>query len=49
MTILKKMLKDFNIPIWNGLPIGHGSRNIPLPVGAPASIDAEQTVLSVHL
>jgi muramoyltetrapeptide carboxypeptidase len=49
MTIVKKMLKDFTVPIWNGLPVGHGSRNIPLPVGAPASIDAEQNVLSVHL
>ncbi|MCJ7833442.1 MAG: LD-carboxypeptidase, partial [Deltaproteobacteria bacterium] len=49
MTKIKEMLKDSNVPIWTGLPIGHGSRNIPLPVGATASIDAEQACLSVEL
>lgn len=49
LKTLKECIGEIKVPIWTGLPIGHGSRNIPLPVGAPASIDAEQGFLSVHL
>ncbi len=49
LSLLKEILNDLNIPIWAGLPIGHGSRNIPLPVGAPAFLDAEKALLSVDL
>ena len=49
LSLLKEILSDSNIPIWAGLPIGHGSRNIPLPVGAPAFLDAEKALLSVEL
>ena len=49
LSLLKEILNDSNIPIWGGLPLGHGSRNIPLPVGAPAFLDAEKALLSVDL
>ena len=49
LSLLKEILNDLNIPIWAGLPIGHGSRNTPLPVGAPAFLDAEKALLSVDL
>jgi muramoyltetrapeptide carboxypeptidase len=49
LNLLKEILNDSNIPIWAGLPVGHGSRNIPLPVGAPAFLDAEKALLSVEL
>jgi muramoyltetrapeptide carboxypeptidase len=45
----KGWLGELNVPVWTGLPIGHGSLNIPLPVGAPACIDAEKGLLSVNL
>jgi muramoyltetrapeptide carboxypeptidase len=47
--IIKKMVEDLDIPIWSGLPIGHGSRNFPLPIGAPASINAQEAELLIHL
>ncbi len=49
MGLIKEILIDSNIPVWTGLPIGHGSRNIPLPIGAPAFLDAEKALLSVEL
>jgi muramoyltetrapeptide carboxypeptidase len=45
----KSWLGDLNVPVWTGLPIGHGSQNFPLPVGAPAFLDAEKGLLSVNL
>ncbi|MFH0786403.1 MAG: LD-carboxypeptidase [Pseudomonadota bacterium] len=49
LRAIKKMLGDLDIPVWTGLPIGHGSRNIPLPVGAPAFLDGEKGLLSIEL
>jgi muramoyltetrapeptide carboxypeptidase len=49
LELFKEILGKDNVPVWTGLPVGHGSRNIPLPVGAPAFIDAEKGLLSVEL
>ncbi len=49
LSLIKKMIGNANIPVWAGLPVGHGSRNIPLPVGAPAFIDAGRGLLTVDL
>jgi muramoyltetrapeptide carboxypeptidase len=49
LSLVKEIISDLNIPVWTGLPIGHGSRNIPLPIGAPAFIDAERGLLSIDL
>jgi muramoyltetrapeptide carboxypeptidase len=45
----KTWLGELDVPVWTGLPIGHGHQNIPLPVGAPAFLDAEKGLLSVNL
>jgi len=49
LTMAKEILKDSHIPVWTGLPIGHGSRNIPLPIGAPAFLDGNKGLLSIEL
>jgi muramoyltetrapeptide carboxypeptidase len=49
VNLINEIIGGLNIPVWTGLPIGHGPRNIPLPIGAPASIDAEKGVLTVGL
>jgi muramoyltetrapeptide carboxypeptidase len=49
LGLFKEIFRDTNVPVWTGLPVGHGSRNIPLPIGAPAIIDAERGFLSVDL
>lgn len=49
MDAVKNILRDLNVPVWTGLPIGHGSWNFPLPIGAPAALDAEKGLLSIHL
>jgi len=45
----KRWLGGLDVPVWTGLPIGHGRRNFSLPVGAPAYLDAEKGLLSVAL
>jgi muramoyltetrapeptide carboxypeptidase len=46
---IKNMLGDLEIPVWTGMPIGHGSNNIPLPIGAPAFLDGQKGRLSVEI
>jgi muramoyltetrapeptide carboxypeptidase len=48
-NLFKFWLGDLNVPVWTGLPIGHGPQNIPLPVGAPAFLDSEKDLLSISL
>jgi muramoyltetrapeptide carboxypeptidase LdcA involved in peptidoglycan recycling len=31
-----------------GLPVGHGSRNLTLPLGLAATLDAEAGLLTYH-
>ena len=45
----KTWLADLEVPVWTGLPIGHGFQNFTLPVGAPAYLDATKGLLSVNL
>jgi muramoyltetrapeptide carboxypeptidase len=40
-------LGDLGVPILAGLPVGHGARNQPLPLGVPALLDASQATLIV--
>ncbi len=49
LSTIKNILGTLNIPVWTGLPIGHGTRNIPIPIGAPAFIDGEKALLSVEI
>ncbi|MGM0556377.1 MAG: S66 peptidase family protein [Myxococcota bacterium] len=39
---------EFGCPVVSGLPVGHASRNIALPVGARATLDATEGVLYVE-
>jgi muramoyltetrapeptide carboxypeptidase len=49
VRVIKKMLGELPIPVWTGLPVGHGSRNIPLPIGAPAFLDGQKGRLIVNI
>jgi muramoyltetrapeptide carboxypeptidase len=49
LGLFKEILGNSNVPVWTGLPVGHGSRNVPLPVGVPASIEAGNGLLSLGL
>jgi muramoyltetrapeptide carboxypeptidase len=49
MNRIKEILGDMNIPVWTGLPVGHGTQNIPLPIGAPAFLDGKKGLLVVDL
>ena len=37
-----------SFPILSGAPVGHGRRNLPLPLGLPATLDAGAGTLSYH-
>jgi muramoyltetrapeptide carboxypeptidase len=39
---------EFDCPVVSGLPVGHASRNIALPIGANATLDATEGVLYVE-
>lgn len=40
LEVLKERLAGLGVPILAGLPIGHGSRNAPVVLGAPYRLDA---------
>lgn len=46
--VLRDRLGDLGIPIVSGLPFGHSSPNAALPVGAIATLDAEQGILEIR-
>jgi muramoyltetrapeptide carboxypeptidase len=41
-------LGDLGVPIVAGVPVGHGARNQPLPLGVPALLDGSQAALIVN-
>jgi muramoyltetrapeptide carboxypeptidase len=41
-------LGDLGVPILAGLPVGHGARNQPLPLGVPALLDGSRAALIVN-
>jgi len=43
--VFRETFAGLNIPIWQGLPFGHGRQNWTLPVGAPVELDGEQGIL----
>jgi muramoyltetrapeptide carboxypeptidase len=45
--LLLEKLIDLGIPVAAGLPVGHGSRNLPLPIGLKAELDTHLMTLSV--
>jgi muramoyltetrapeptide carboxypeptidase len=39
--LFRENFNGLNIPIWKGLPIGHGRDNLTLPIGAPVELDGD--------
>jgi muramoyltetrapeptide carboxypeptidase len=44
--LLTDILSDFDIPVVTGLPVGHGLKNLALPLGAMAVLDTGRNILS---
>lgn len=44
---LELLASDFDCPVVAGAPVGHGSPNLALPMGAPAELDADQGRLTL--
>ncbi|WP_203700901.1 S66 peptidase family protein [Asanoa iriomotensis] len=47
-AMLLDRLGDLGIPVLDGLPIGHGPGQLSVPVGALATLDATEGILSVE-
>jgi muramoyltetrapeptide carboxypeptidase len=45
--VLHERLGDLGIPILGGLPIGHGHRQLTVPLGVPATLDVAAGTLTV--
>lgn len=41
------MVSELNIPVVSGLPVGHGTQNVTLPLGLQATLDTEQMIISI--
>lgn len=48
MDVLHDLLDDLGIPILGGLPLGHITDPVPVPLGVPATIDADAGQLTVE-
>lgn len=46
--VLMERLHGLGVPILGGLPIGHGTPNVAVPLGSPAFIDVNAGVLTVQ-
>jgi len=45
--LLVDTFSGLNIPLFSGLPVGHGLVNLPLPIGLEATLDTDTTTLSI--
>lgn len=41
-----ELTADTNLPVWGDFPVGHGRRNLTVPLGAPCTMDCDEGVLS---
>jgi len=48
LDLLMEHLDSSGIPVIEGLPVGHGERNQPLPIGIRATLDTDRMRLSYH-
>ena len=46
--LIQERLAAISLPILSGAPIGHEQRNLTLPVGLPATLDARAGTLTYH-
>jgi muramoyltetrapeptide carboxypeptidase len=44
--LITNTVSDFGFPVISGLPVGHGTENITLPVGLQADLDTDHMILS---
>ena len=42
-----ELIGNKNIPIWADFPVGHGSRNLTMPLGARVKMDSENSTLKL--
>lgn len=48
IDVLRDRLNRLDVPILGGLPIGHGDSPIAVPVGTPATLDADAGTLTIQ-
>jgi muramoyltetrapeptide carboxypeptidase len=46
--LLTDVLSSLNIPIATGLEVGHGHKNLALPLGLPTELDTDRMTLSIR-
>jgi muramoyltetrapeptide carboxypeptidase len=44
--VVQRMFRDYNFPVMAGFDIGHGSTNLTLPLGLPATLDTAECSLT---
>ena len=47
-NVFKERVSGLDIPVITGLPVGHGSENLALPLGLPALLDTKKRVLEIE-
>jgi muramoyltetrapeptide carboxypeptidase len=47
IDVLRDHLHGWGVPVLGGLPIGHGTHPVAVPLGTPATLDADTGVLTV--
>jgi muramoyltetrapeptide carboxypeptidase len=48
LDLFRERLAPLSVPVLGGLPVGHGSRNVTLPLGLTATLDVEAGTLTYH-
>ena len=46
--LVQERLASRSFPILSGVPVGHEQQNLTLPLGLPATLDAEAGTLTYH-
>jgi muramoyltetrapeptide carboxypeptidase len=46
--VLQERLGDLGVPVLGGLPVGHGSGQLTVPLGVPATLDTEAGTLTAQ-
>ena len=44
--LITDTVSDFSFPVVSGLPVGHGTENVTLPLGLQADLDTDHMTLS---
>jgi muramoyltetrapeptide carboxypeptidase len=45
-NVITNTVSDFGFPVISGLPVGHGTENVTLPIGLQADLDTDHMSLS---